>query len=149
MEIEPVAEVIVGAPHTSEAVAFPGPGTPVGLQPKLAPGGQNVKTGGTKSTVQVYTCVQVEVLPQPSVAVYVRVCERIQPSVEIVPVAEVIVGAPHASVAVATPGPGTPVGLQPKFAPGGQNVNTGGTKSTVQVNTCVQVDVLPHPSVAV
>ena len=68
---------------------------------------------------------------------------------EIEPVAEVIVGTPHTSVAVAAPGPGTPVGLHPKFAPGGQNVNTGGIKSTVQVNTCVQVDVLPHPSVAV
>jgi hypothetical protein len=65
------------------------------------------------------------------------------------PSTELIIGAPHASVAVAAPGAGTPAGLQPKLAPGGQNVKTGGIKSTVQVNTWVQVDVLPHPSVAV
>ena len=67
--IEPSAEVIVGVPHTSVAVAAPGAGTPDGLQPKLLPGGQNVNVGGTRSTVQVNTCVQLAVLLQPSVAV--------------------------------------------------------------------------------
>lgn len=87
--------------------------------------------------------------PQASVAVYVRVCERIQPFVVTDPSEEVIVGVPHASVAVAAPGAGTPAGLQPKSEPEGQKVIVGGVVSTVQVNTWAQVDVLPHPSVAV
>ena len=60
-----------------------------------------------------------------------------------------MVGVPQASVAVAAPGAGMPVGLHPRSDPGGQNVNTGGVTSKVQVNTCVQVAVLLHPSVAV
>jgi hypothetical protein len=145
----PKAEVIVGVPQASVAVAAPGAGTPVGLQPRSEPGGQKVNTGGVTSTVHVNTCVQVAVLPQPSVAVYVLVCVLIQPLVPIEPKAEVIVGVPQASVAVAAPGAGTPVGLQPRFDPGGQKVNTGGVTSAVHVNTCVQVAVLPQPSVAV
>ena len=62
---------------------------------------------------------------------------------------DVIVGAPHASVAVALPGAGTPAGLHPRSAFGGQKVKTGGVTSIVHVNTCVHVAVLPHPSVAV
>ena len=57
-----------------------------------------------------------------------------------------MVGTPQASVAVATPGPGTPVGLQPKFEPGGQKVNTGGVVSTT-LNVCVQE--LGHPSLII
>jgi hypothetical protein len=58
-------------------------------------------------------------------------------------------GVPQASVAVAAPGAGTPAGLHPRSDPVGQNVNTGGVTSTVHVKTCVQVEVLPQPSVAV
>jgi hypothetical protein len=145
----PKAEVIVGVPQASVAVAAPGAGTPAGLQPRSEPGGQKVNTGGVTSTVHVNTCVQVAVLPQPSVAVYVLVCVLIQPLVPIEPKAEVIVGVPQASVAVAAPGAGTPAGLQPRSEPGGQKVNTGGVTSNVHVNTCVQVAVLPQASVAV
>ena len=147
--IEPKEEVIVGAPQASVAVAAPGAGTPVGLHPRFEPGGQNVNVGGVISTVQVNTCVQVAVFKQPSVAVYVRVWKRKHPSVEMEPSDEVIVGAPQASVAVAAPAAGTPVGLQPRLEPGGHNVNVGGVISTVQVNTCVQVAVFKQPSVAV
>ena len=69
----------VSAAAASVAVAAPGPGIPVGLQPRLLPGGQNVNTGGNTSDVQVNTCEQVAVFQQPSVAVYVLVCERRQP----------------------------------------------------------------------
>ena len=58
-------------------------------------------------------------------------------------------GVPQSSVAIAAPGAGTPFGLQPMSDPGGQNVNTGGVTSTVQVNICAQVEVFPHPSIAV
>ena len=44
-------------------------------------------------------------------------------------------GVPHASVAVAAPGAGTPDGLQPRSEPVGQKVNVGVVVSTVQVNT--------------
>ena len=99
--IAPKADVILGVPQASVATATPAAGTPVGLQPKLAPGGQKVNVGGVVSTVQVNNWVQVDELPQASVAVYVRVCERKQPSVEIAPKADVILGVPQASVATA------------------------------------------------
>ena len=51
-------------------------------------------------------------LPHASVAVYVLVCERPHPFVAILPSDDVIVGVPHASVAVAVPAAGTPAGLQ-------------------------------------
>src|SRR5690242_1277934 len=60
-----------------------------------------------------------------------------------------MVGVPQLSVAVALPGPGTEDGLHPRSAPGGQNVNTGGTLSVVQVKCWAQVDMFPHASVAV
>lgn len=144
--IGPRAEVIVGVPQASVATAAPGAGTPVGLQPRLLPGGQKVNTGGVTSTVQVNVCVQVELLPQASVAVYVLVCERWQPLEVIEPSAEVMVGTPQSSVAEAAPGPGTPVGLQPKSLPGGQKVNTGGVESIVQLKVLVQVLVSPQAS---
>ena len=64
---------MVGVPQTSVAVAVPAAGTPVGLQPRLEPAGQKVKVGGAVSAVQEKFCSQVAELPQPSVAVYVRV----------------------------------------------------------------------------
>ena len=88
--------------------------------------------------------------PHPSVAVYVLVCVRKQPFGITAPSDDVMPGVPQSSVAVAAPGAGTPPpGLHPRSEPGGQNVNTGGVTSTVQVNSCVQVAVFPHPSVAV
>ena len=138
-----------GVPQSSVATAAPGAGIPIGLQPRSEPGGQNVNTGGVTSTVQVNTCVQVAVFPHPSVAVYVLVCDLKHPSSITDPSDEVMPGVPQSSVAMAAPGAGTPDGLHPRSEPSGQNVNTGGVTSTVQVNTCVQVDVFPQPSVAV
>ena len=147
--ILPSAEVIVGVPHASVAVAAPGAGTPAGLQPISEPGGQKVMVGGVTSTVHVKTCAHVAVFPQPSVAVYVRVCDRVQPLVVILPSELVMVGVPHASVATAVPAAGTPAGLQPRFEPAGQEVIVGGVTSAVQVNTWAHVAVLPQASVAV
>ena len=42
---------------------------------------------------------------------------------------EVMITDPQLSVAVAVPGPGILLGLQPRFTFGGQNVNTGGVLS--------------------
>ena len=111
----PSDEVIVGVPQLSVAVAAPGAGTPVGLQPRLEPGGQNVNTGGVTSTVQVSTWVQEAVLPQPSVAMYTRVSVRLQPVTTMSTGGMVIVGVPQTSVATAIPGSGMEVGLHPRF----------------------------------
>jgi len=146
---DPSDDVIPGVPQSSVAMAAPGAGTPPGLHPRSEPTGQNVNTGGVTSTVQVNTCVHVAVFPHPSVAVYVLVCVLKHPFGITAPNDEVIPGVPQSSVAMAAPGAGTPPGLHPRSEPTGQNVNTGDVTSTVQVNTCVQVAVLPHPSVAV
>ena len=145
----PSDDVIPGVPQSSVAVATPGAGTLSGLHPRSEPTGQNVNTGGVTSTVQVNTCVQVDVFPHPSVAVYVLVCVLKHPSGITAPSDDVIPGVPQSSVAMAAPGAGIPIGLQPRSEPRGQKVNTGGVTSTVQVNTCVQVAVFPHPCVAV
>ena len=78
-------------------------------------------------------------MPHPSVAVYVRVCDLVQPVTTIVPREDVIVGVPHASVAVAAPGAGTPAGLQPRSEPAGQKVMVGGVLSTT-FTVCVQIN---------
>ena len=100
------------------------------------------------STFQANTCWQVAVLPHASVAVYVRVWERLQPFSVIVPSADDIVGTPQLSVANAVPSAGMLVGLQPKSAPAGHDVNSGFTSSLTLI-ICVQVAVLPQASVAV
>ena len=65
----------------------------------------------------------------------------------ILPSAEVIDGVPQASVAVAAPGAGTPVGLQPRLDPGGQKVNTGGVLSST--NTSIKQVVFVRPAVPI
>ena len=60
-----------------------------------------MKTGGVVSSVHVTVLETVAVLPHPSVAVKVLVCERRHPLLCIVPSLCVMVGVPHASVAVA------------------------------------------------
>jgi hypothetical protein len=67
---EPIEQTGVTEPlHTSVAVAVPQPGILPGLQPKSEPAGHDVNTGGSVSTTHTNVCVQVEELPQPSLAV--------------------------------------------------------------------------------
>ena len=72
-------------------------------------------------------------LPQKSVAVYVLVREWLQPFELVLPAEQVIVAVEHTSVAVAVPQPGMVPGLQPRLEPGGHNVNTGASVSTIHV----------------
>ena len=66
------------------------------------------------SIVHVTVLAIVAVLPHPSVAVNVLVCERSHPLLTTVPSTEEIVTVPHASVAVAVPkDPEGFEGLQP------------------------------------
>ena len=67
-------------------------------------------------------------LPQASVAVYIRVLVQVHPwvftgapsSLEVT-----VVGRPQLSITIGTPANGNDAGLQPRFEPAGQEVNTG------------------------
>ena len=91
-------------------------------------------------------------LPQPSLAVNVRVCDRLQPVLETDPSLCVTVVLPQASVAVAVPS--APFiepadGLQPKAALLPPVVRVGPVTSAVHVAVRALVEVLPQPSTAV
>ena len=88
-------------------------------------------------------------LPQASLAVYVLVLDLLHPVPTSSPSADVMLGVPHASLAVAVPAPGIEVGLHPRSLPVGQEVNTGPLTSAVHVKVWPIVAVLPQPSVAV
>ena len=101
------------------------------------------------STVHVIVLEVVAVLPQPSLAVNVLVCERLHPLVLIVPSILVTIVVPQTSVAVAEPRAAfisDVDGLQP-----GNGVCVtlivGGVTSTVRVSCWVTVAVLPQASV--
>jgi len=90
----------------SVAVAVPKPASIVaalGLHPSGTVVYEPVNTGGVLSEVHETLREVVDVLPQASVAVNVLVCVKVQVEVEIAPSLCVIVGVPHASVAVALP----------------------------------------------
>ena len=112
---KPSDEVIVVAPHASVAVAVPSePAGLDGLHPKETFGELPVKVGGVISAIHVTVLDMVAVLLHASITVNVLVCERSQPLVTIEPSDEVIVVAPHASVAVAVPSePAGFAGLHP------------------------------------
>ena len=74
----------------------------VALHAKFKVAGQLI-VGGVTSTIQVTVREVVDVLLQASVAVKVLVCDLPQPEVVTAPSAEVTVGVPHPSVAVALP----------------------------------------------
>jgi hypothetical protein len=79
----PWATVTVGVPQLSVAVASPAEASgTVGLHPRSRSGGHTVNTGFSVSTVQVIVRVQLAVLPQPSVAVYVSTLVHTQPFCE-------------------------------------------------------------------
>ena len=101
---EPSLMDIVGAPHASVAVAVPSDAliSPAdGLQPSVNELPPVVITGAPKSTVHVTVLDIVTWLLHASFAVNVLVCERVHPLTIMLPSLGVIVGMPHASVAVA------------------------------------------------
>ena len=102
--IAPSLEVIVTAPQASVAVAVPSePAGFDGLHPNDAFAELPVKVGGVISVVHRTVLEVVAVLLQASVTVNVLVRERSQPLLCTAPSLEVIVTAPHTSVAVAVP----------------------------------------------
>ena len=104
MTIAPSDEVIVTAPHTSVAVAVPSePEGLDGLHPNATFAELPVKVGGVLSSVHDTVLEVVAVLLQASLAVNVLVSERSQLLLTTEPSDEVMVTAPHPSVAVAVP----------------------------------------------
>ena len=124
------------------------------MQPRLPLAGVPVAeiVGAVASAVHVAVRDVVAVLPQASVAVNVLVCERAQPSLDMLPSVEVTVGDPQASVAVAVPRAAliTAVdGLQPALKLLPVAVMLGAVKSSVHVAVRDAVEILPQASVAV
>ena len=152
--IDPSVCVTVGVLHASVEVAEPNAASSAptdGLQP-----GVNVVPFAIMVTVlsKVHVTVleTVDVLPQPSLAVNVLVCDRPQLLLCKVPSIEVIVTGPHASVAVALPNAApmsVATGLHPRISVVPLELIIGAVRSTVHVTVLDAVDVLPHPSIAV
>jgi hypothetical protein len=110
-----------------------------------------VIVGGVGSSVQVAVLDAVEVLPQPSIAVNILVCDLLQ-----VPLTassdEVIVVVAHASVAVAVPNAeiiADEVGLQPNATFEYEPVKVGEVTSDVHKIVREAVAELPQASMAV
>jgi len=100
----PSENVTVVGPHASVAVAVPSAAVisvAAGLHPRASDVPVAVRFGGVRSAVQETVREIVDVLPQPSIAVNVLVCDAVQPVVLTAPSDDVIVGVLHPSVAVA------------------------------------------------
>src|SRR5258705_2971513 len=144
----------VGVPHASVAVAVPNAALiseAAGLHPSVVVLPVAVIDGGTRSEVQVMVLAVVAVLPQPSIAVNVLVCDCVHVPVTGLSVDDTV-GVPHASVAVAVPNAALiseAAGLQPSVVVVPVAVMDGGTRSEVQVMVLAVVAVLPQPSIAV
>src|SRR5688572_32341803 len=145
-------EVIVTAPHASVAVAVPKAASispAEGLHPKVLVVPVAVIVGGTRSLVQVRDLEVVDVLQQASTAVKVLTCVTVHVAVVAGASEEVIVTAPHASVAVAVPKAASispAEGLHPKVLVVPVAVIVGGVRSLVQVTVLEEVAVLPQAS---
>jgi len=152
-----VVTVGVTVPQLSVAVAVPSAASisaVVGLQPSAKFVPVAVIVGAVTSTVHVAVRDAVTVLPHPSVAVQVLVCDRSHPLLTTAPSVEVTVGVPQASVDVAEPSALliAPVdGLQPRIPLAGVPVAVmvGAVTSNVQVAVRDAVWVFPQASVAV
>jgi hypothetical protein len=123
----------------------------VGLHPSVVVVPPVVITGGVRSLIHVIVLDAVAVLPQPSMAVHVLVCERSHPLEATVPSEEFIVGVPQASDADAVPRAAfisAAVGLHPSVVVVPPVVITGGVRSLVHVTLVEAVAELPQPSAA-
>ena len=145
--------MIVTVPQASVAVADPSAALIAaddGLHPAIVVP-VAVIVGGVLSLVQVTVLDAVAVLPQPSVAVHVLVCDLAHVPVTGPSTAD-NVKTPQASVAVALPSAASIVaddGLHPSVVPVPVAVITGVDAEEAQVTVLDTVAVLPHASVAV
>src|SRR6266487_2492117 len=146
---------MVGVPQASVAVAVPNApfiAAVDGLHPSSSAPPVAVSVGAVISNVHVAVRDVVDVLPQPSIAVHVLVCERAHPLVTTAPSVEVMVGVPQASVAVAVPNAPFIVavdGLRRISSAPPVAVSVGAVISNVHVAVREVEDVLPQASVAI
>ena len=151
----PSVNVTIGVLQAAVAVADPSAAViadEVGLQPRVTKAGVIIMVGALGALSQLTVLVMVAVLPQPSTAVNILVCEEEQLLVDTAPSVNVIVAVLHASVADAEPSAAEiadEVGLQPSGTSAYDPVNAGGIRSLVQVTVLVMVAVLPQASTAV
>jgi hypothetical protein len=135
----PSVKLMTGTPHAAVVVAEPRAAViseAEGLQPRVTKAGVIIIVGGLGALVQVTVLTAVAVLPQPSIAVNVLVCEALQELVTIAPSVNEVVGVPQPSVAVAVPNAALisdAEGLQPKVVAVPVVVMDGGVISTVLV----------------
>ena len=153
----PSEEVVVTAPQSSVADALPNAplsAAEVGLHPRGESSPDAVIEGVEVFSDHVAVRELVELLPQASVAVNVRVWERTHPLLVTNPSLDDKVGVPQASDTVALPSAATivaEVGLHPRVPLAGVPVAVmvGPVTSAVHVAVLDVVAVLPQPSVAV
>jgi hypothetical protein len=151
----PSVNVTIGVLQAAVAVAEPRAAVisaAEGLQPRVTEAGIIIMVGALGVLSQVTVLTAVALLPQPSTAVNVLVCEEEQLVVDTVPSVAVILTALQASVAVAEPRAASiaaAVGLQPSDVAVPVAVITGGIRSEVQLTVLEVVAVLPQPSMAV
>jgi len=151
----PSVNVTIGVLQAAVAVAEPRAAVipeAEGLQPRVTKAGVIIIVGGLGALSHVTVLDIVALLPQPSMAVNILVCEEEQLLVDIAPSVEVILTVLHPSVAVADPRAAViseAKGLQPSVTLLYDPVNAGGTWSLVQVTVLEVVAELPQPSMAV
>jgi hypothetical protein len=135
------ASVAVAVPKAASICAA------VGLQPSDVAVPVAVITGGTRSLVQVIVLEVVAVLPQPSTAVNILVCEDEQLDVTIAASVNVTVAVLQPSLAVADPSAASmseASGLQPRVVTVPVAVMTGAVRSLVQLTVLIAVALLPQ-----
>ena len=102
----PSVNVTIGVLQAAVAVADPSAAVisaAEGLQPSVTKAGVIIMVGALGALSQVTVLVMVAVLPQPSTAVNILVCEDEQLDVDTAPSVNVIVAVLHPSEAVAVP----------------------------------------------
>jgi len=150
----PSVNVTIGVLQAAVAVAEPRAAViseAEGLQPRVTRAGVIIMVGGLGALSHVTVLVIVALLPQPSMAVNVLVCEEEQLLVDTAPSVNVIVAVLQPSVAVADPRAAViseVKGLQPSGTSAYDPVNAGGIWSAVHLTVLVTVAVLPQPSTA-
>jgi len=148
VDTAPSVNVIVAMLQPSVADAEPSAAVisvAAGLQPSGTTTYDPVNVGGTRSLVQVTVLEVVDVLPQPSTAVNILVCEDEQLLVDTAPSVNVIVGVLQPSVAVAEPSAAVisdAEGLQPKLVAVPFAVIVG---VVLSVTVTFWLQVLEHP----
>src|SRR5678815_260720 len=147
--------VTVGLPHASVAVAVPSDASTSavdGLHAASAGAVVKLSVGAVTSYVQFTVLDTVDILPHPSIAVNVLVCDLMQLLLCTALSVNVTVGLPHASVAVAVPSDASTSavdGLHAASAGAVVKLSVGAVTSYVQFTVLDTVDILPHPSIAV